>query len=570
MKKGRCKMKHFNGYRIRFALVGFVAAVILSSGDIKGDFTFGPAENLGPPINSSSGEVSASITADGLELYFNSNRLGVVGVIWVSRRSTKDDEWGEPVELGPTVNTGGAGSASVTGDGLELYFVSNRTGGYGQSDIWVSKRQSKNSPWGLPENLGSPPNTRANLWSLSVSPDGLEVYFCSGSEPDGYGTSGGQDIFVTRRAHRGEPWSKAEALGPTINAPDADWENGQALSSDGLILIFSSSRLGGFSTMTDWNLDLWMARRETKEAPWGEALNLGPSINSHYSDMATGISADGRMLYFGQRSWEGYRPGGQGGADIWQAPIIPIVDLNNDGMVDVKDVVTLTDHWGENNSLCDIGPMPWGDGKVDVHDLLVLAEYLKPEPVPIAHWPLDETEGMVVEDAVGDNQAYAVGDPVWQPDGGKVGGAMLFDGVDDFVSTPAILNPADGPFSVFVWINGGAPGQVIAAQQTVSNWISLDTEGNLMTDLKCVGSSAAPLVSEAVITDGQWHRVGLVWDGSSRTLIVDDIAVAEDMQATLESSERGLYIGVGKDFSADSFFSGLIDDIRIYNRAVKP
>ena len=145
-------MKHFNGYRIRFALVGFVAAVILSSGDIKGDFTFGPAENLGPPINSSSGEVSASITADGLELYFNSNRLGVVGVIWVSRRSTKDDEWGEPVELGPTVNTGGAGSASVTGDGLELYFVSNRTGGYGQSDIWVSKRQSKNSPWGLPEN----------------------------------------------------------------------------------------------------------------------------------------------------------------------------------------------------------------------------------------------------------------------------------------------------------------------------------------------------------------------------------------------------------------------------------
>jgi len=248
-------------------------------------------------------------------------------------------------------------------------------------------------------------------------------------------------------------------------------------------------------------------------------------------------------------------------------------DFNSDQKVDVKDMIMLVEHWGQDYPDFDVAPSPSGDGIIDVRDLIVLAEYLFEEvqdPTLIAHWPLDEIQGMVVGDTVGDNQAFAVGDPIWQPDGGQVGGALLFDGVDDFISAPMPLNPADGPFSVFVWINGGAPGQVIAAQQTVSNWISLDAEGNLMTDINCVGSSAAPLVSEAVMTDGQWHRVGLVWDGSSRRLIVDDIVVAEDMQTTLESSDRGLYIGVGKEFSADSFFSGLIDDIRIYNRATHP
>jgi len=88
--------------------------------------------------------------------------------------------------------------------------------------------------------------------------------------------------------------------------------------------------------------------------------------------------------------------------------------------------------------------------------------------------------------------------------------------------------------------------------------------------LKCTGRSAGHLYSETVITDGQWHRIGLVLDGSHRTLYVDGVAVAEDTQPGLESSQMGLYIGVGKNYDAGTFFSGLIDDIRIYNRAVNP
>ena len=70
--------------------------------------------------------------------------------------------------------------------------------------------------------------------------------------------------------------------------------------------------------------------------------------------------------------------------------------------------------------------------------------------------------------------------------------------------------------------------------------------------------------------DGYWHRVGLVWDGLYRTLYVDDILVAEDTQDSLKDSDSGLYIGCGKNMEAGTFWSGLIDDVRIYNRAVIP
>ena len=79
-----------------------------------------------------------------------------------------------------------------------------------------------------------------------------------------------------------------------------------------------------------------------------------------------------------------------------------------------------------------------------------------------------------------------------------------------------------------------------------------------------------PLVSESVITDGQWYYVGFVWDGSNRALYLDGVIVAEDTQNGIVSSNSGLYIGCGKSMEPGGFFSGLIDDVRIYNRAVSP
>jgi hypothetical protein len=264
---------------------------------------------------------------------------------------------------------------------------------------------------------------------------------------------------------------------------------------------------------------------------------------------------------------------------MYEVPIIPILDFNGDGIVEIGDLLFLIESWGQDDSTTDIGPAPWGDGIVDVQDLEVLMSYWGQEvedPTLAAHWKLDEAEGSIAEDSAGDNNGVVFGDAVWQPDGGMIKGALQFDGIDDYVSTPFVLNPADGSFSVFAWIKGGATGQVIFSQSNGANWLMADSDlGCLMTELMppAVGRfRPQPLKSESVITDDQWHRVGFVWDGSYRFLYVDDIEVAKDnaAQSQLKSATGGLYFGAGKSLDPASFFSGLIDDVRIYNRAVTP
>jgi hypothetical protein len=261
--------------------------------------------------------------------------------------------------------------------------------------------------------------------------------------------------------------------------------------------------------------------------------------------------------------------------DIYQAPITRVVDFNGDGKASGLEVRTLTELWGTDDSLCDIGPMPWGDGMVDVNDVKVLAQYID-EPVVdgtlVAHWALDETEGATAYDSVRDRDGTVIGTCAWQPIDGQVNGALALDG-GTCVVADRVLNPADGPFSVLAWINGGAPGEVIVSQVEGTNWLAIDTlEGTLATELvpPTRRVPVPPLVSTAPITDGVWHRVAFVWDGMRRSLYVDDVLVAQDEQDSLAACPGGLNLGCGADLSPGTFFSGLIDDVRIYNRAVRP
>ena len=248
-------------------------------------------------------------------------------------------------------------------------------------------------------------------------------------------------------------------------------------------------------------------------------------------------------------------------------------DFNGDGKIDIEDLILLIEHWGQNDPMCDIAPPPLGDGMVDVLDLELLMSYWgQPvdDPTLIAHWALDEAEGDIAYNSSGDNDAFVIGGPLWQPTDGMVNGALQLDGVDDCIISDSVLNPIEGPFSVFVWSKGGVPGQVVVSQQGATNWLTADNEGNLMTELKASDRSGKPLQSQTYITDGNWHRIGLVWDGSNRILYVDDAEVAKDTQPGPEGSDSGLYIGTGKAMEPGTYFSGLIDDVRIYNRVVRP
>jgi Tol biopolymer transport system component len=336
----------------------------------KADFTFSEPTNLGPPVNTSVSDGMPCISSDGLSLYFTSDRAGGSGGLdlWVATRITVSDPWGQPVNLGSTVNSSAWDTCpNISPDGLSLFFESMRPGGSGDVDIWVTTRATTDDDWGNPVNLG--PTVNSSAWDScpSISADGLSLYFCS-YRP---GASGSCDLWVATRATVSDPWEQSVNLGPAVNSSASDYSPG--ISADGRTLFFhSTDRPGGFG-----NWDLWVTMRATRYDPWGNPVNLGQTVNSSARDFAPETSSDGCTLYFTSD-----RPGGVGNIDLWQLSISPVVDLNADGIVDAADMCMIVDYWGTDEPLYDIGPMPWGNGIVDVQDLIVLAEHLFEEFPP--------------------------------------------------------------------------------------------------------------------------------------------------------------------------------------------
>ncbi|MFB0553529.1 MAG: hypothetical protein ACETWQ_09465 [Phycisphaerae bacterium] len=361
--------------KIAKMVVILVLALGLIASVANADFTFGEPTNLGAMVNSSSGDLSPSISADGLILIFQSNRPGGYGKadLYVTTRATTIEPWGEPVNFGPSINSPQIDlSPSLSPDVCTLYYGSYRPGGYVPCDIWVSTRATTDDAWGEPVNLGPTINHSGYDATPFISEDGLELYFNSLSRSGGYG---GDDIWVSARETKEDEWGTPVNLGPPVNSVHEEvWET---LSADGLLLFFSSGiwvpdRPGGLGKS-----DIWMASRKSRDADWGEPVNLGSPVNSPDGEISPVISADGSTLYFASN-----RPGGSGSNDLWQASIEPVVDLNSDGIVDATDMCIMIEHWLTDYPLCDIGPMPWGDGTVDVQDLIVLAEHLFEEIPP--------------------------------------------------------------------------------------------------------------------------------------------------------------------------------------------
>jgi len=369
-QKGRCNMKPFQIPILSMSLLGLCLLSGLDAMPAHADFTFGEPVNLKTviPTVDPTLDYNFSFTFDGLEIYIASDRPGGRGSgdLWVLRRDSIDADWAPPENLGPAINSPSAELApSISADGLEIYFISDRPGGHGgMMDIYMATRATRNDPWGQAVNLGpkvNSPNFDTCPW---ISPNGLELYVQS-NRPGGYGRS---DIYVSRRATANDPWGEAANLGPVVNSPYHD--GAPSLSPDGLLLFFGdfdTPRPGGYG-----GGDMWMTRRASLSSSWQAPTNLGFRVNSSVHEILPRISPDGYTLYFMTLS-------GDIGTN-WQAPILPIVDFNADGKVDIKDVSIMIEHWHTDYALCDIGPMPWGDGFVDAQDLMVLAEYMANNP----------------------------------------------------------------------------------------------------------------------------------------------------------------------------------------------
>jgi len=165
-------------------------------------------------VNSGEYQDDASISADGLTLYYHADRSGRLE-IWQVRRASPTDPWGEPISLGDSINAGLCSvGPDISADGLSLYFARHDCNNLDTADLYVATRATTTAPWQDPEPLGSIVNGPFLDGQPSISSDGLTLYFTS-TRPGGFGAA---DIYVTTRSAVSDPWGSPVNVGPTINS----------------------------------------------------------------------------------------------------------------------------------------------------------------------------------------------------------------------------------------------------------------------------------------------------------------------------------------------------------------
>lgn len=286
-------------------LLGAALTLAIGSGALAKDFSA-----WGPPVNAESLPGSSSdlntTFIDGCpilspydqSLYMASNRSpGGHGEldIWIAPKS--GEGWGQPVNAGPTINSGANEFCPSPARGNRFYFV--RRVNLTDTDIYVVKKLPKG--WGIPERLPKGPNqinSDFEEWSPSwfETPDGRDVLYFSS----------------TRRAHPVHEIFYSVDLGPAQldqgGVESAASDARPNVRRDGLEIVWDSNRGN-----TDLPPDIWTASRTSVDAVWGTAVQLPSPINlSTSAETRPSLSWDGTMLLFGST-----RTGGDGGADIY-------------------------------------------------------------------------------------------------------------------------------------------------------------------------------------------------------------------------------------------------------------
>ena len=304
-------MRHLAGSNGRARLLPVVAAAALlgclaaaSAPAAPGYADWSAPVSLGPVVDSASGDATPALSSDGLSLYFDSDRPGGSGGrdIWVSKRPTTGAPWGVPVNLGAALNTPSADyAASLSPDGHWMFFNSDRPGGFGRNDVYRSYRPDIHDDfgWQAPTNLGANIN--------ATQDDGAARYFENAEHPQLIFNSARDgrrpDLFVSNLQVDGT-WGPASRI-QELNTDQS--ETSPTIRGDGLEIYFNSDRAGGGVVN-----DLWVATRASLDSPWSAPVSLPAPVNSPVNDRHPYLSADGRTLFFSSS-----RAGGLGSDDLY-------------------------------------------------------------------------------------------------------------------------------------------------------------------------------------------------------------------------------------------------------------
>lgn len=216
----------------------------------KNDSIWSPRESMGAPLNTIRNEGTMSMTADGSMFFFSAcDRPDGLGSCDIYYSEKIGNNWTSPKNLNRPINTRyWEAQPSVSADGRTLFFVSNRPGGLGSSDIWMSTINDFGE-WTTPRNVGEKINTPKAENNPFIHADNNTLYFSS----EGHLGMGGSDIYVIRK-NADKEWGDPVNFGYPINT--CSQENGIIVSAQGNTAYFASNKDGGFGGLDIYSFHL--------------------------------------------------------------------------------------------------------------------------------------------------------------------------------------------------------------------------------------------------------------------------------------------------------------------------
>jgi hypothetical protein len=263
------------------------------------------APALVPELASAARTDNPTLTGDLLEIYFTTNREGTAGGdVWFAKRASPSQPFGTPAPV-TAVNTDAfETSSAISADGLTLWFGSDRDGGSGEVDIWVSQRDSRNSAWSAPMNLVGLNSTAADI-PRPPGQHGLVMPMASTLVTAANPAVGNYQTYWAIRPSLGAPFAAPVAI-PELSFQTRSTVDG-FLTDDGLTFFFSSMPAsplapdGGAAVEPDaggqTTSDLFVTFRRTTDEPFAVVQPL-TALNTAYDERDPWLSPDGAILYF--------------------------------------------------------------------------------------------------------------------------------------------------------------------------------------------------------------------------------------------------------------------------------
>jgi hypothetical protein len=242
-----------------------------------------------------------TLTADLLEIYFTSDRVSGNGDVWVARRGDPALPFDPPSPVAEVNSNSFETSAAISGDGLTLWFGSDRGGGVGTTDIWMSSRSNRSASWSTPVNVVAL-NTAAEDIPRPPGQHGLVMPLSSKN-----GTTTDYRTFLATRPSTGTPFRMPVLVSELAGRSTVDG----FLSDDGLTMFFSSTPVpfpldaaplpgDGGPTIDGGpgpSADLYVTWRQSVDGSFSETQPLD-DLNTAGDERDPWLTPDGKTLYF--------------------------------------------------------------------------------------------------------------------------------------------------------------------------------------------------------------------------------------------------------------------------------